>query len=255
MTESLQFLAHSGKGPSVGGEIEWAKGYPYRIPTFSYVFSVSGETSLDRYLHKREMDISELLSDRTAVVACGSNASPEQLNRKHLRFGLSGEIPVIKAVLLNFDVVYSANFTSYGSLPAMLVSSDGTRVNLFVTFLDNVQLKVMNASEAEGVNYDLAPIDARLLTLEVGQAIGGVRAYLSRRGELRIGKGCVALAEISAEGRKFREMNQSQVQECIRNLLDKKKPLDDFIRENVRDPDIRDNRSRRLKEIAARSFA
>ncbi|MFP6870402.1 MAG: hypothetical protein VCE91_13865 [Nitrospinota bacterium] len=255
MNDSPPPAAHLGQGPPEDEEIERAKGYPYRIPDFSYVFTASGETPLDGFLLKRGLDLSELLSGRTAVAACGSNASPEQLKRKCLNYGLSGEIPVIQAVLRDFDAVYSANFTSYGSLPATLAPSEGVRVNLFVTFLDEAQLGAMNVSEAEGVNYDLVPLDARLLTLEAGRASGGVRAHRSRHEGMRIGGGCVALSEIAAEGRKFPEMTQAQVQECVRDLLDKKKPLDDFIRENIRDPDIRKDRNRRLKESAAISFA
>ncbi len=55
----------------------------------------------------------------TLVLAVGSNAAPTQLARK-FKLGCVPHgvvIPVLRCVLLNFDVVYAPAITSYGSCP------------------------------------------------------------------------------------------------------------------------------------------
>ena len=96
------------------GGIERALAYPFSIPSGSYVFDGADAIPLDDYFSERGISFSELISGRTPVLAVGSNASPYQLRTKRDCYSLFGEIPVIKARLSGFDVVYSARITSYG---------------------------------------------------------------------------------------------------------------------------------------------
>ena len=63
-----------------------------------------------------ELEDDSFLNNRQAVLAVGSNRSPEQLVRK---FGKNETIPVTKATLRDYDVFYSAHIAAYGSIPAI----------------------------------------------------------------------------------------------------------------------------------------
>ena len=228
-------------------EVAWALAYPFIIPPGSYVFTESGENPV-----KRD-EISDLIFGRTPVIAAGSNASPSQLIKKRERFGLAGEIPVIKARLSGFDVVYSAHIVSYGSIPAMLEPSKGTEVNLFVTFLNEDQLYPMDESEdaiRKNGNYKRDRLKDIRLVLESDEVLEEALSYQSRRGGLVLDGQYVALTAITAESRRFPAMSQIEVQERVRDLLAPGAPLDEFILGNIDDENLRAERNRRMKSLA-----
>jgi len=109
-----------------------AAAYPYARPDHSYVYDDGATVALDEFP-------GEVTAGRTPVLAFGSNAAPEQLRRK---FGATPDtvIPVIRADLADFDVVYSAHLTAYGAVPATLAPSPGARLQTWVTWLDDAQL-------------------------------------------------------------------------------------------------------------------
>ena len=88
--------------PSALDPVERAMSYPYAIPDCSFVFDKAGwrPAAID----------AALTIDRHPVIACGSNRSPDQLARKYFDFG-AVTIPVQRAWLAEFDVVYAAHIT------------------------------------------------------------------------------------------------------------------------------------------------
>ncbi len=68
----------------------------------------------------------ELLSTNfVPVLAVGSNGSPQQLARKFpaSKFPAGVLVPVVRAVLEDFDVVYAPLFAAYGSCAGALLLS------------------------------------------------------------------------------------------------------------------------------------
>ena len=110
-----------------------AEGYPYDLREEAFVFR-------DGLAQPFEPD---LTTGRTAVLAIGSNGAPRRLARK---FGEDAVVPVLPARLRDHAVVYAAAVTSYGSVPATLIDAPGATALVSVTFLDDRQLEVMNAS-------------------------------------------------------------------------------------------------------------
>ncbi|HEX5761671.1 MAG TPA: hypothetical protein VFY04_00950 [Solirubrobacterales bacterium] len=178
--------------------------YPYGIPSSSYAL-VDGEAVA---IESAKVDLAE----RVALLAYGSNASPEVLSRKLA--AAPDPVPVRRTTLRDFDVVYSAHVSPYGAIPATLARSPGTEVNAFVAFLTSEQLELVSATEP---NYDLARFDRPSCTLEKGAAPAELNVYLSKHGALLIDGHEVALAEIEAEDRRFREMTQPQIQQWVRD--------------------------------------
>jgi hypothetical protein len=188
--------------------IERALAYPFETPSRSYLLRRGAAEELD---HDEAIG-----GERTGVLAYGSNAAPSVLAAK---LGPDAEpVPVILAELAGFDVVYSAHVASYGSVPATLHPSPGTRAPVFVAHLTAGQIERVADTEP---NYEL-------------RAIGELRVFISRHGPLLIEGGPVALAEIDAPGRSLPALAQREAIEHARSVLRPDLELEEFVLEWVR---------------------
>ena len=205
-----------------------AKAYPFAAPGESYLFRDGAASALN--------DVApEVFAGRTAVLAHGSNRSPDQLRRK---YGTAAEIPVTRAWLGDHDVVYSAHVTQYGSIAADLRHAPGVRACVYVTWLTEVQLARMHETELGGENYRFGVLERIDLTLEMGPAEGlrETHVYLSSRGVLAAEGRPQGLAAVESEGRRHGELPQHGALEDVRARHREHEPLDRFILANVRDP-------------------
>lgn len=197
--------------------LERALAYPYAIPERSYAL-VDGRAE--------DLDAADVDSDdRIALLAYGSNASPGVLARKLA--AAPEPVPVVRTVLRDFDVVYSAHLSRYGAVPATLTRSPGTEVPAFVAYLTAGQLDLIAPTEP---NYDLARFDRPACTLERGATPAELRVYLSRHGSLRIDGHEVALAAIEARERRLPAMDEREVLERVRDALSPGADLAAFVR-------------------------
>ena len=173
--------------------------YPYSYPAYDFVLDNGSVAPLqDR----------KSLEGRTPVLAIGSNRSPEQLLRK---FGDQNFLPVTCVKLCDYDVVYAAHITSYGSTPAVLAQSPGTIVDIAITWLTKVQLKRMHETEAIGINYDYGVSNSLKINADYDYQNQNIGCYLGRRGCLNIMGNIIALKEISATKRVFGAFSQSEI--------------------------------------------
>jgi len=206
-----------------------ARDYPYRVPAHSYVYRDSGIEAFD----------ADATRGRTPVLAIGSNQSPERLAQK---FGhdASHVIPVQRAHLRDFDVVYSAHIASYGAVPAMLQTSEGSLVTLAVTWLTDMQLEIMNDSEIAAANYDFAELEGVALTFDDGRTSGRAFAYVSTRGHLRHDAGsAIALKAMNCERRRYPALTTPEVLEIVRERLARDLAADEFVLRLTSDADYR----------------
>ena len=211
-----------------------ARDYPYDIPRRSFVYSKHEVRKFDAALRDR----------RTPVLAIGSNQSPARLAQK---FGhdASHVIPVQRARLKNFDVVYSAHISRYGAVPAMLQTSGGASVTISVTWLDEVQLEIMGHSEISAANYSFALLENLSLELDDGETLSQAHAYVSSRGHLSNG-GAIGLSAIPCEGRRYPAMSTAQALELVRQRVAPNASADEFIVRLVSDDDYRAQVSRTI---------
>ena len=224
-----------------------ARDYPYSIPSRSFIYRDSGVGEFD----------SSLCCGRTPVLAIGSNQSPRRLAEK---FGddASHVIPVQRARLKDFDVVYSAHISTYGAVPAMLQVSEGSDVDVAVTWLNDTQLEIMNHSEVRAANYAFALIDGLELNLEGGGRSSSAYAYVSSRGHLRHEGAAVALSAIACSGRSYPEMSTAQALEVVRGRAAPEMDADAFVLRLIGDESYRRAVTMMLAADAvpfARSFA
>jgi hypothetical protein len=188
--------------------LERALTYPYATPDRSYLY-LDGRA---RELPGAGAD----LSARTPLLSYGANAAPDALARKLAP--LPGvEMPVLRAELADFDVVYSAHVSPYGAVPATLLESPGTTAPVFVIHPTEEQRALLTATEP---NYDLAEVN-------------GVGVYRSKHGCLSIGDSPVALAAVRSTGRTLPALDEPAVLERVRAHLHPELTLEEFVRDCV----------------------
>lgn len=256
--------------------IEKAKNYPFDIPNYPYIF-VNGDAlkliefnpnslmdciiqvnderqKLRRYLHLKKIDLCLNFSDCFPLLSYGSNASFRQLQEKFSNFNDDVVVPVINARLFDFDIVYSAHFSPYGSIPATLQYSPRTMVETFVAYLTDTQLNHMHETEKLEVNYCFGRLFNIRLVLENNIILHEVFSYLSLHNCLFINGSHIALSTTSAKNRIFHQMNEIEVLTLVRDIIEKDKDLDTFILENTKNPEIKEKRIKNLK-LMSRKFS
>ncbi|MFI5027595.1 MAG: hypothetical protein ACHQCF_01265 [Solirubrobacterales bacterium] len=208
--------------------------YPYETPASSFV--LAGERTLDP-------GSAELgPAAREPLLAYGANVAPAVLARK---LGKSA-VPVLarRAMLRGFDVVYSAHISLYGAVPATLIASAPTEVEVFVLLLTTGQRSALEATEP---NYELTDLGPGACRLEDGGAIPRPPAYLSRHGPLEVGGSPVALAAVRASGRLLPEMSEADVLEHVRVILAPDEKLARFVLDCAADPGLARRRTEQLR--------
>lgn len=223
--------------------IQHAKAYPFGIPENSYVLDRDGWRPLEGEFCN---------AGRHAVIASGSNASPERLMAKYADHPhlLDEPIVVTRGQLHDFDAVYSAHFTSYGAIPATLAHAPGAIADVFVTWLTDAQLERMHETEAVGVNYVFAKLSRIHLLCGCGGGMTTAHAYISKRGCLNKGGNPVPLAALNTEHRQWRAMTQVEVLDYARSLIAPTEETDTFIRQHIDCPDTRAERTQQISQDA-----
>jgi hypothetical protein len=190
--------------------------YPYATPGRSYLYRDGAAIELPDALD---------LTARTPLLSYGANASPEALALK--LDALPGEtMPVLRAELEDFDVVYSSHVSPYGAVPATLKESPGTIAPAFVVYPTERQLELLSAYE---LNYDLVTLSGASCRLE-GAVVEEPAAYRSVHGCLLLGGDEVALAAVRSRGRTLPELDEAAMLERVRAHLEPELELGEFVR-------------------------
>ncbi|MCP4329025.1 MAG: hypothetical protein GY791_11375 [Alphaproteobacteria bacterium] len=229
--------------PDRAGRLARAMAYPFAIPPGSFVFRDGAATSLDF------ADLPSLTRGRMPVIACGSNQSPDQLARKYA--GRGDVFPVLRARLRDFDAVYSAHITTYGSVASTLQHIPGTTVALSVLWLDGDQLALMHTTEAPGENYAYTRLEGVRIEVDGGGVLETAWAYTSLHGCLNHDGDMVPLAAMPAENRSRPALEQQEMLGAVHRRLAPEIAFEDFVLENIGDRHIRRRRIGALRADAA----
>lgn len=192
--------------------------YPYATPGRSYLYLEGVAEDLP--------DGGPDLAGRTPLLSYGANAAPEALALKLA--SLPGvAMPVLRAELEHFDVVYSAHVSPYGAVPATLAESPRTRTPVFVVYPTAEQLALLTAQE---LNYDLVTFSEIVCRLEDGTVVTELAGYRSKHGPLAFDGREVALAAVRSRRRSLPELDQPAVLERVRAHLEPELTLEEFVR-------------------------
>ncbi len=216
---------------SLRAAIAWAKAYPFSQPDGSFIIDGAGL----RPLPPGPLSPG-LLKGRVAVIASGSNASPERLRQK---FSVGEEAIIVTGAWLDdYAIAHSAHLSSYASVPATLHHLPGQRSRIFINWLTPSQLKAMHETEALGSHYGFYRLDELALSCDHDSGLRSAHVYWSLPGTLHAG-GRPALAG---------EWDQPALLALAQRLLlpDATTTLDAFIALLLRDPARRQALSRAL---------
>ena len=216
-------------------KIDHAKSYPFPAPDQSYLYEAGDWRPL--------RDDGFETDGRVPVLAAGSNRSPEQIHRKFGHLSDAGAIPAQRGRLHGFDVVYAAHLTGYGSVPATFQHSPGTRVTVFLLWLNETQLSRMHETER---NYTYDQLSGIRIELDRGGEMSEAYTYSSKAGCLNHGGQCISLGEVVAEGRTFPALRQPEMLALARDRLAPGVDVDEFVRQHLADDELRRMRSQAL---------
>jgi hypothetical protein len=158
--------------------------YPGAWPSDSGLLDGDRLLPLDRLVY----------DDRVPVLAVGSNACPGQLRRKMEAFGIVSPLPMVKVRVTGVEVGVSAHVSRLGYVSASPFHAPGHVRELFLTWLDDEQLAVIDASEGVPLpdgNYGRAWLPAPDVRFELadGTVLPGAFVYVNRHGVLHDGNG------------------------------------------------------------------
>ncbi|MCX2954535.1 hypothetical protein [Lentzea sp. NEAU-D7] len=171
------------------------------------------------------------INERHAVIAYGSNRAPSAL-AQNFSNGLSTRhrtaIPVIKAILPDFEVVHAAHYERNGNQPATIQYAAGARAEVFVTFLDDEDLMLMHA--AEGLDpasplswYHYAKLSDINLQLVGGPTLASAFAYIDNYGATKVNDRTFAVSKVAGQTISAK-MSQQEVLDLTRSLVESGDP-------------------------------
>jgi len=90
------------------------------------------------------------MNTRYPIVSYGIYAIPHQLKAKYSSDTINGVIPVFRAVMAGFEVVYAASLNPFGAVRTVPIEgSPQTRLNVQVLFVNEEQLQRLNSQDKE----------------------------------------------------------------------------------------------------------
>lgn len=207
-------IARAVPAREFGGEqLIHALSYPWARPPGSYELRGGGAMLLAERDEGEREEVIRRYRDRGArvpLLAIGSNAAPEVLERKFAHF----EAPEDRAVLaltgrlLGFDVGAAAQPAIYGAMPATLFPSEGTEVAATVLWVTPAQFTQLTWSE---VSYWLGRLHTRFEVDEAEVGFDDVLVFVSRFGCFCPDGEPVALAAVPARHRTAPALTQEQL--------------------------------------------
>ena len=148
---------------------------------------------------------------RTPVIGYGSNATVSALTRKYVAPGLRepAVIPVTRALLRDYDVVWSPHLVFNGAMPSTIVPSRGTVVEVWITWLDERELKRMHDTEGVGTLYSYGALPLSRLASEVPLS-EPPHVYVDCYGALALDGIVQAVGRVPAKRRRFPAVDSEQ---------------------------------------------
>lgn len=123
------------------------------------------------------------LSERTLVVAVGSNQSPAVIAAKYRRAGHDGPVatPFLRCTVQDLAVGHSAHVSTRGYIAAAPRYAPGVATELVATWFDEAQLEIVDRSEPNYERLELSAEQHRL-ELSTGDRPARFAVYASRWG-------------------------------------------------------------------------
>ena len=188
---------------------------------------------------------------RTPVIGYGSNATVSGLTRKYVAHAVKepAVIPVTRALLRDYDVVWSPHLVFNGGMPATIVGSPGTVAEVWITWLDDVELKRMHETEGAGTVYSFGTLPSARIVSKVPLS-EPPHVYVDCHGALALDGVVQAIAGVPAEGRRFPAVDSEQAMGSVASYIGWTGSVFALLLDNVRSPARRVERTQTLAALS-----
>ncbi|AZM45481.1 hypothetical protein DMB38_06265 [Streptomyces sp. WAC 06738] len=126
---------------------------------------------------------------RVPVLALGSNAAPGQVRHKLTHLGLPAVVPVSPVTAGGLGVGVSGHISAPGYVAAAPYAEAGAEAGLWVTWLDDGQLRAVDGTEMPNYGRALLPAAEFPVRLPGGGLLPDTYVYYNVRGILSDGRG------------------------------------------------------------------
>ncbi len=185
------------------------------------------------------------------LLAYGSNASPPHLRRKLERAGIDAPIPVLRASLHDYDVVYSAHISRLGSIPATIEPVAGCAASIYVMLLPAPDARAaIHATEIP--QYRAGVIRGMRVALEDGTSVDEPEVFLSVNGSLLVDAHPVGLAAVASKESPLRRLSETEIMTRVFPRLGLGKNLDGAVARLQASSDLRRACSEKLASSSGR---
>jgi hypothetical protein len=207
------FIAQVPRRDCDANAYAWACAYPWERPSGSYLLaddrvellSAVGRSERERTIER----FSAVYAGRVPLLAIGSNAAPEALQRKFAHFEEEADRTVLAVTgrLHEFDVGFAAHPTLYGAMPATIFPSAGTAVATTLLWVTPSQFTQLTWSE---LSYQLGRLRTRFEVDHADERFEEVLVFVSRWGAFCVDGAPAALAAVPADRRTATALTQEQ---------------------------------------------
>jgi hypothetical protein len=187
---------------------------------------------------------------RTPVIAYGANAAVSALTRKYVAPSVTepAVIPVTRALLQDYDVVWSPHLGFRGAMPATIVRSPGTVVEVWINWLDDLALERMHDTEGAGTMYSYGTMSPSRLASETPLS-EPPHVYIDCTGALALDGVVQAVARVPAEGRRFPAIDSEQAMRGVASHIGWTGSVFALLLDNVQSPARRAGRTQALAAL------
>ena len=184
------------------------------------------------------------------VIGYGSNVTVSALTRKYTAATVKEHavIPVTRAVLHDYDVVWSPHLVFNGAMPATIVPSRGTADEVWINWLDGAALQRMNETEGAGVIYSYGALTRVRLDLEAPLS-EPPHVYVDCYGALALNGLLQAISTIPARGRRFPAADSEHAMRSVASRIGWTDSVFALLLDNVRSPERRAARTLALSSL------
>lgn len=134
-------------------------------------------------------------------------------------------------------------------MPATFVSSQGTTMSVWITWLDSAELKQMNATEGVGTLYSYGVLSRARLDAP-GPAVTRPGLYVDCWGALQLGGRILAIRSVPARHRRVVAVNSAGALSRVAPAIGWRGSVFDLLLDNVRFPGRRASRSKILEALS-----
>ena len=168
------------------------------------------------------------INNMYCVIGYGSNVCPAQLYDKFK----DTIMLILRGTICNYDIVYANTISRYGSIPATIIDSPGTSVQVWANILDDNQLDIMDESEGRDISYYLVKLNG---TVHI-DGLGDIDSYsyVYHQGALNYNNKPIRISDIPVQNPIYDGLTQIEMLELFSNMIGENRSAETQLENNIK---------------------